>query len=63
MEYKIFSNKRIEPNNFSMDYGCSFCEKFNPKVIEIPTTTFLICYSCLHKMMKALEKAMMEDMI
>jgi transcription elongation factor Elf1 len=63
MDYKIFSNIRTEPDDFKMSYGCSFCDKFNSKVLKIPDTDFLICHSCLYAMMRVLEKAMMEDII
>lgn len=60
---KIFSNKRTEPDDFSMIHKCSFCENFNSKVIQIPASPSLICHSCLYAMMRALEKAMMDEMI
>ena len=63
MDYKIFSNKRTEPDDFSMIHKCSFCDKFNSKVIKIPASPSLICHSCLYDMIKELEKAMRDEMI
>lgn len=61
MKYKIYSNPKVEANEFHMKHGCSFCEDYVSKVINIPDTPSLICKGCLYKMMKALDEAMIEE--
>jgi len=63
MDYEIFSNERKEANDFSMKYTCSFCDKFNSKVLRLTDTNLLVCSGCLNKMGKALDKAMIDDFI
>ena len=41
MKYKILSNPRVEANDFRMKHGCSFCEDYVSKVINIPDTPSL----------------------
>jgi len=59
--YKIYSNNRIEPEDFNMDYGCSFCTSFNSKVLKLPETNLLICKTCLGNMMMALDNKLIEE--
>jgi transcription elongation factor Elf1 len=60
---KIYSNERVRPKDFSMKYECSFCDKFNSKVLELPEPCgSLICKTCLGNMAAALDTAMMEEM-
>jgi len=61
--YKIYSNSRIEPEDFKMDYKCSFCTSFNSKVLRImgPHTNIFVCKGCLNNMMKALDEAMIKE--
>jgi len=61
MKYKILSNLRVEANDFRMKHGCSFCDDYVSKVINIPDTPSLICKGCLNKMMVVLDVAMMDD--
>lgn len=61
MDYIIYSNNRTKPNDFDMDYGCSFCNKFNSKVLELPGTTLLICKTCLSRMCEALDKKLIKE--
>lgn len=69
MKYKIYSNPRVEANDFRMKYKCNFCDKFNSKVLEPPDcysfnsmyNPVLICKTCLGNMMNALDKALIEE--
>jgi len=54
--FTIFRNHRTEPNDFSMEYPCHFCDDFVPTAIKIPGTHFQICSSCLNKMQEAINK-------
>jgi len=65
-KYKIYSNPRIEPDNFDGEYICDFCTKFNSKVLQLPgqepkDTITLICKTCLGNMMEALDDALMKE--
>ena len=62
MNLKIFENKRIDENDFSMDYSCSFCPAFVSMVVQIPKTDLLICKSCLTKMIEMIDISITRSM-
>ena len=59
--FQLFSNKRKEPNDFTMTISCSFCPRFSPVVISIPNTDKKICKTCLSEMVEFIDKAILSE--
>ena len=59
--FTTYKNKRIEPDNFEMEFPCSFCNCYSPVVISIPDTNKKICKSCLSEMINFIDKTILDD--
>lgn len=57
---EVLRNKRIEPNNFTVKYDCSFCDKFQSQLLSFEKNSekIIICKACLTRMIEKLDEYM-----
>ena len=64
IRYKVYGNKRNEPDKFNAFFHCDICDplkqRFISKVIEIPGVRLKICTSCLVNMQKAISQTILD---
>lgn len=65
IRYKVYGNKRTEPDVFNAIFHCDICDSlkqsFVSKVIEIPGIRLKICTSCLVNMQKAISQTILDS--
>ena len=59
--YTIIKNPRIDPNDFTITKNCDYCTSYINQVILLPKTNKYICKSCLHNLITALDKNMLDE--